>query len=264
MHKVFVVIPFYRAQAELNRCLAHLRACAYEPVEIFVRDNSLDNILFTAAVNEGLRRGLQDEDVGSFLVLNQDAYLAPGALGTLVAFLDANPHCGIACPVQRDAAGQVTWGGSLNAFPLGLHLTDPLDEHRAPFETFWANGACMLLRRTLVQEIGLLDSNLRFICSDSDYSFTARSRGWQVFVVPGAQVEHALSSSSVRSNPEIDLVKLRDVRHFHDKWLSGDLYRRLAHEGDHLHRTTLSRIAHDLQSRMRALEQQLAKGEGDK
>ena len=54
-------------------------------------------------------------------------------------------------------------------------------ELAAAEETYWANGACMMIRASLIREIGLLDRNLRFVCSDADYSFTARARGWTIF-----------------------------------------------------------------------------------
>ncbi|HDY88249.1 MAG TPA: hypothetical protein ENH82_09075 [bacterium] len=53
-----VIIPAYKNKDQLEKCITYLNNQTV-PVEIFVRDNSDDNIYFTAAVNEGLRKYLE-------------------------------------------------------------------------------------------------------------------------------------------------------------------------------------------------------------
>lgn len=234
MSAVPIVIPFYKAHDKLRKCLAAIDAQSYAGCEPFVRDNTHDNILYTAAVNEGLAKFCYLPEICYVMVLNQDANMHPECVRHLVDFMQAHPECGIACPLQYAAVSGgkvVTWGGSLQAFPSGAHRCDPLASYIAPFETYWANGACMMIRTQAVREAGLFDKNMRFICSDADFSFTARARGWKVFVVPKALAEHSLGASGTASNPEIELVKCRDAVYFAQKWLSGDLYRRLSFEG---------------------------------
>jgi len=244
--KILVIIPYYIDAGALRKCKTALRNSTFNEFDIFIRDNSEDNIYFTAAVNEGIRAGLTDATIDTFLVLNQDCYLEPGTLEGLHAHLSHYPSCGIACPLQTDGLNNVTWGGSLEAFPTGRHYAIPIDQYDGPFTTYWANGACMLLRRSMVEEIGLLDKNLKFICSDSDYSFTARSRGWEVHVVPSARCEHTLGSSSRNSTREIDCIKLKDVIYFYEKWISGDIYCRLSYEGPGIKREDLARLITEL------------------
>ncbi len=221
------IIPFFRRQDQLNRCLAALRTQSW-PVEIFVRDNSADNIYFTAAVNEGLARFL-DRPVDYLLVLNQDMYLEPDAVERMVAFMDAHPRCGIGAPLQLhpDSKDYVIWGGSFEAFPAGRHDHGPLTRFLEDAPVTWANGACMILRKQMVREIGLLDANLVFIASDSDYSFTARSRGWEVWRIAGARGVHEHGASGKTAVPAVEILKLKDMRYFYRKWISGGLYREL-------------------------------------
>lgn len=256
--KVPVVIPFYKAREALDRCLAHLQRQTYPAIEVFVRDNSQDNIYFTAAVNEGLRRFTMDPAVRYIGVLNQDANLAPRAIELLVDFLEQHSDAGVACPLQLSAAGRVSWGGSLQAFPIGVHRHDPVESYGAPQETPWANGAAMLIRADTLREVGLFDANMRFMCSDADFSFTARSRGWKVYVVPEARCEHTLHGSSVTDNLELEAVKLRDLLYFSRKWLSGDLYRALAYEGPSLTRTGIRIQIAQFENSLTILEQRLA------
>lgn len=232
MKTIPAIIPYFKAPEKLAKCIAALDSQVDIPIDVYVRDNSEDNILFTKAINEGLRNFCYSDLYEFSLILNQDAYLRQGSLASLVHVMHENPSCGIACPIQVTENHEVTWYGSLDAYPYGVHAGKPMVTDNEPFETFWANGACMLLRNSMVREIGLFDENMAFICSDADYSFTARSRGWTIAVVPNSEVEHALNSSGNNNVPVwLTKQKLIDQMYFSKKWLTGDLYRSLAYEG---------------------------------
>ena len=250
--KIPIVIPYFRAPEELRKCKEAIEAQNYKPVEIFVHDNSENNILFTAAVNKGLERFAFDEQIEFVLVLNQDAYLSQNTLVHLVQTMISNPTCGIACPLQIDqGSGGVYWGGSLDAFPFGKHISQPIESYKADFETYWANGAAMLLRTKMIREIGLLDKNMRFICSDSDYSFTARSRGWKVMGSVNSIVYHSSGQSGHTGNSFINRIKTEDAIYFTKKWLTGDLYKALAYEGDVLTKLKVNGILQSLESQLK-------------
>ncbi len=228
-----VIIPYYQQVAQLQQCLHSLRIQTV-PVEIFVRDNSQDNVYFTAAVNEGLRRYLENILVKYLIILNQDMYLFPEAVEVLCQFMEQHPRCGIAVPLQlhHQYPDYVICAGGLQAVPVGQHIQGPLSEFGEDRELVWGNGACMLLRKKMVQDIGLLDGNFKFIGSDSDYCFTARSRGWQVWCVAKAKGIHEVGQSAQRSDEGLEQVKWQDMRYFVKKWLSGRLYQQLAFEGE--------------------------------
>jgi GT2 family glycosyltransferase len=226
-----VVIPAYKNGHQLEECIAHLKDQTI-PVEIFVRDNSEDNIYFTAAVNEGIRKYL-NEDCDYILILNQDMYLQPNAVEVMVAFMDSHPQCGIGTPLQLHSENPhyVVCAGCYNAFPAGKALHGDLSRFAEDEPIPWGNGACMIFRKKMIQEIGLLDKNLVFIGSDSDYCFTARSRGWQIWRIAGARGIHEHGASGAVSDPDITKLKLNDMVYFGEKWLTGELYRELAYEG---------------------------------
>ena len=75
-----VIIPFYKRQDQLDRCIEHLNKQSLD-VEIFIRDNSTDNVFFPKAINEGIRKFL-DQDWRYIIALNQDMYLEPTAAST--------------------------------------------------------------------------------------------------------------------------------------------------------------------------------------
>lgn len=226
-----VIIPFYKNRTQLDKCLLHLKRQSM-PVEVFIRDNSNDNIYFTAAINEGIRHFLE-KPVQYMILLNQDMYLAPLAVEEMVNFMNRNPRCGIGAPLQLhpQIPDYVIWAGCYEAFPVGRHQHGPRDQFRTDEPVYWANGACMILRRQMIEEIGLLDKNLVFIGSDSDYSFTARSRGWQIWRIASAGGVHEHGASGNSADPRIEILKIKDMLYFSKKWLNGSLYNAMAFEG---------------------------------
>lgn len=229
---VGIVIPHYKAPEALQITIAHAQKQRGIRTEVFVRDNSEDNILFTRAINEGLRRFTYSDQYDYVLVLNQDANLHEECLQQMVLAMNQNPQAGICAPIALSQDKSVNWAGSAEAFPWGRHIGYNLTQlPKDPFETYWINGACMLLRTAMLREIGLLDENMKFICSDADISFTARARGWKCLVVPTAFVEHELGGSANTTNDWLNIIKLEDQLFFAKKWLTSDLYRMLAVEG---------------------------------
>ncbi len=248
MNKLPVIIPFYKHQEQLDKCVEHLKKQSL-PVEIFVRDNTYDNVYFTAAVNDGLMRFVEGDN-RYILILNQDMYLESDAVHELVRFMEDTPLCGIAAPVQLHPEKEnfVSCGGTLDAFPNGRHVGGPLENFKHPMQSHWVNGACMMLRTEMVREIGILDRNMRFIGSDSDYCFTARTRGWQVWVVPSARGVHDHGASGASGNPEIEKIKLQDMIYFAGKWLTDELYRAVSYEGAKLSSDEISEAVAGMKS----------------
>lgn len=264
METIPVIIPYYRAPEALKKTIACAQKQVGVETEIFVRDNSEDNILFTRAVNEGLRKYCYKDQYKYCLILNHDAYLNPDALISLVNTMEADPEVGICSPVQRDTEGVITWAGSMEAYPWGQAICGEVNDlPKEPFATYWANGACMLISTRMVREIGLLDENMQFICSDADYSFTARSRGFHVVVDPHATVIHKANSSAGTNrgfNTLINHAKLKDHLYFSQKWVSGDLYKSISHEGKNLTPEFIQEKIRYAENLIRKIEMSLPRG----
>src|SRR5579859_3090855 len=119
---MYVVIPAYKAPEKLEKCLAALRAQTIAP-QIYVHDNNVQNLGFTAAVNVGLKRALKSGEEFA-LILNQDVYLPPDGIEKLTAFMRSHPRCAIAGVKQFDDKDPdiVQHGGCGAAFPYGMHV----------------------------------------------------------------------------------------------------------------------------------------------
>ena len=95
-----VVIPFYKNREQLDKCLEHLRNQTVH-VQVYIHDNTDENIYFTRAVNVGLRAFLKNDPQEPYIIiLNQDMYLEAGAVEEMVKFMVGTPDCGIGMPLQ--------------------------------------------------------------------------------------------------------------------------------------------------------------------
>ncbi|MGH3126373.1 MAG: glycosyltransferase family 2 protein [Gaiellaceae bacterium] len=142
------------------------------------------------------------------LVSNPDAIPEPDAVATLVKFADAHARCGIAGPQMRWPDG--TWQPSRRRFPTvrgTIVRRTPLRRLRSPYETQrehyelddqptqpvradWMLGAFLLMRRTMLEEIGGWDAGFRHYCEDIDLCYRAAQSGWERWYVPDAVVTH--------------------------------------------------------------------------
>jgi len=225
-----VIIPFYKHQDQLDRCIQHLNQQSLD-VDIFIHDNNTNNVYFTKAINEGIRKYLS-LDCQYMLILNQDMYLEPTAIEEMVKFMDAHAKCGIgsALEILMNHPQQHAAAGGLDLFPLGVRRIGPASQYQHSEQVPWASGSCLMLRKRMIQEIGLWDENFVFIHSDGDYCLTARSRGWEVWRIGKALGHHELGASGKTDDLNIELLKARDVVYFSKKWLSGNLYRDLSYD----------------------------------
>lgn len=223
-----VVMPTYRGEKRLPKVLECLNSQDVE-IDIFIRDNNVKGVYYTKAINEGLRKFAFNPGIEFCLVTCDDVYLKPNCIKELLKCAKDHPRAGIISPVQYSPNGTIEWAGSAQSWPLGAHVSQVLKDE--PYVSYWASGACFLVRTEMIKEIGLMDENMLFICSDSDYSLTARSRGWFTMVAPDAHVQHTFHQSRKSVDPEIDIIKTKDLVHFSRKWVTGNLFRSLEYQG---------------------------------
>jgi GT2 family glycosyltransferase len=158
------------------------------------------------AANANLGAGRTEHEL--VLVANPDAIPEPGAVATLRDFLEAHPRAGVAGPrlVYPDGSWQAsrrsfpTVGATLvRRTPLRLlfpplrwqrrhYLLDERPDEPVPADTML--GAFILLRRTMLDEIGGWDAGYRMYGEDIDLNYRASRAGWERWYVPEAVVRH--------------------------------------------------------------------------
>jgi N-acetylglucosaminyl-diphospho-decaprenol L-rhamnosyltransferase len=163
-----------------------------------------------------LNRGIAATTGAWVLCINPDALPEPGAVPALHAFASSRERCGIVGPQLLWPDG--TWQPSRRRFPTVRgtivrrtplrRLRPPLEHQRAhyhlderpaePAQADWLLGACLLLRRTMLEELGGWDAGFRHYVEDIDLCYRAMRAGWERWYVPQAVVRHAWAAVSDR------------------------------------------------------------------
>ncbi|HEX2506217.1 MAG TPA: glycosyltransferase family 2 protein [Gaiellaceae bacterium] len=230
MARVDVVVVSYNSRGVLRECVEPL---AGRPgVEVVVVDNAstdgspeaiadLDSAVVRLEENRGFAYGCnvgwRAGDAPAVLFLNPDARIEPPALERLLQALEDAPEAGIVGPRIVEEDGSLAF--SQRRFPrlrstyaqaLFLHrlfprarwaselVRDP-EAYERPGRPEWVSGACLLVRRSVLEELGGFDEGFLLYCEDKDLCRRARGRGYDVRFEPGAVVCHEGGASAPRS-----------------------------------------------------------------
>jgi exopolysaccharide biosynthesis polyprenyl glycosylphosphotransferase len=142
------------------------------------------------------------------LILDADTRVLPGAIDDLAAFAQSTPEAGIvgAKMIDPDGALQLTCRRfptiftpllrRLQFIPLFRNSRTLRDQvmadwdHNSIREVDYVIGACQLIRREVIAEVGFLDENIFYGPEDVDYCLRAQSHGWKVYYYPNATIMH--------------------------------------------------------------------------
>jgi hypothetical protein len=164
------------------------------------------NIGFAPANNQAIR-----QSIGRYvLLLNPDTEVKSGALGALLGFLEANPHTGGtgARLLNPDGTLQLSCHPVPTLFRelVRLFHLDRLWPNAAYHMGSWdlekprrvdvVQGACLLLRRDALDQVGLFDEQYFFYSEEVDLCYRLQQAGWPLYWVPQAQVVHYGGQSS--------------------------------------------------------------------
>jgi N-acetylglucosaminyl-diphospho-decaprenol L-rhamnosyltransferase len=162
--------------------------------------------------NYGIRPALASEDPPDYVyILNSDAFPEPGSVRRLIAFLEAHPGAGIAGSYIHGPDGTPhetafrfpTWISEFEA-PLGIGwFSDRLRRWVVAMpvpkqgqQVDWLAGASMMIRRPVLDAIGLFDEAFFLYFEETDLCRRARLAGWPTFYVPESSVAHIGSAST--------------------------------------------------------------------
>jgi N-acetylglucosaminyl-diphospho-decaprenol L-rhamnosyltransferase len=223
--KISVIIVNWNAGDLLLKCVRSIIAdqdrSGLQNVEIVVIDNASsdgsinsikllyskigciqnsENLGFAHANNQGIHSA-----TGQYvLLLNPDTEIRPGALSEMVRFMESHPKVGAVGPMllNNDGSLQISAYPEPSLFremwrlfyfdgflPIGSYPMNAWHPE-IPREVDVLMGACILLRREVLSQCGLLDERYFIYSEDQDYCRRIRSGGWKIFWLPRAQVVH--------------------------------------------------------------------------
>lgn len=214
-----VVVVTYDAMPWIEQCLTSV-----EGVETVVVDNGstdgtigfvrerFPDVRLLQQENRGLAAGWNAGIAATrsrwVLILNADAWLVGDALARLVAVGDARPDVAVVGPRLVNTDG--TLQRSVRGFPTRWRLateylylrklapgTELLNgfyaggfDHAAEREAEVVMGACMLVRREAIDEVGLLDEGFFLFSEETDWCFRFALAGWRTLFTPAAECVH--------------------------------------------------------------------------
>lgn len=191
------------------------------------------NLGFAAANNLGIATlKTQHPMLDHVLLLNPDTIVHAGAIETLVAFLAAHPRVGVASPRLLNPDGTVQPAAfrfptlsmtALDLFPPGEVLPGRLYDSwwhgrypqertsEQPFPIDHPLGACMLVRRDVIEQTGGFDPAFFMYAEEVEWCLRIRRAGWAIWQVPAAQVTHygGASTGQFRAAMQIALWESR-------------------------------------------------------
>lgn len=167
---------------------------------------------FGAGNNYGMREGLADgSDPDFYYVLNSDAWPDPGAIKVLRDFMMANPKAGLAGSHVRgpdDGAHQTAFrfptasGEFEMAARTGVFsklFKDSIVSMPNPEQTScvdWVAGASLMLRREMLDQIGMFDETFFLYFEETDLCLRAARADWPCYYVPDSRIVHIGSAST--------------------------------------------------------------------
>jgi GT2 family glycosyltransferase len=140
----------------------------------------------------------------------------------MVAFMDANGTVGICGPIHFPTAGSIVRlslrhcseirrqkpGRLLRRVP-GPEATLRIEE--GPFEADWVDGACFMIRRDVIEQVGDLDEAYFLYAEELDWCFRVRKAGWTIFALPDVTMIHYQGQSSAQMS-DFSLAHLVETR----------------------------------------------------
>lgn len=233
---ISTIIVNYNAGKFLRSCVDSLLNCPLE-IEIIIVDNastdgSLEflpglpclkiiknpaNVGFATACNTGVRAA----SAPFLLFLNPDCSFKLGALAELLDTMRMDERVGMAGGLLTNLDGTeqaggrraipTPWRSFVRAFGLArfsdrwprlffdFHLhQQPLPDRAIEVEAI--SGACMLVKREAMQDVGEWDESYFLHCEDLDLCMRFRQKGWKILFIPSVQITHALGVCG-RSRP---------------------------------------------------------------
>ena len=234
--KVAIIILNWNGIEDTRECLDSLKKITYTNYEILLVDSGSHyeeaeylekeygssikqfiklkkNLGFAGGNNVAIKKALC-EDYDYFLLLNNDTEVDPAFLDNLVDFIEQDKKIGIVGPKIYFhpepekiwyAGGVMHWWTSLN-YHIGEGEMDK-GQYNDAKKTDHVTGCCLLIRKEVVEQIGLLDDKFFAYQEDADWCVRARKNKWTIWYVPASRVWHKISAAVGKNSPfQVHLV----------------------------------------------------------
>lgn len=167
--------------------------------EISVLRSSI-NLGFSGGYNLGISKS-----IGRYImILNNDTIIVDNSLFGMIDFLDNNPIIGAASPkIYFSGQGNIIqYAGFTELSPITLrnraigYLETEKDLYNNPEKTFFTHGAAMIIRREIIEKVGLLPDIFFLYYEELDWCYRIRAAGYEIWYYSHAKIIHKESRST--------------------------------------------------------------------
>jgi GT2 family glycosyltransferase len=236
--RVAIIVLNWNGRDDTLDCLASLDCLDYPAYEVVVVDNGSsddsvaairaaypqvtlvetgDNLGYVGGNNVGLEHA-RAIGAGYALLLNNDTTVAPNFLSLLVAAAEENLAAGIVGPmiyyfdqpnVIWSAGGGVDWGQG-DTWMIGLNEEDRGQFGKSPRPVDFVTGCALLVKMSLVEQVGLLDPRFFAYYEESEWCVRAAHSGFKILHVPQAKIWHKISPNAREASPQVHYYMTRN------------------------------------------------------
>jgi len=229
--KVSIIIINYKNVEETIHCINSLKRVNYPNYSIVVVDNnsnngsveklrdifnndifiieSYKNLGFAGGNNLGIRYALKFNP-DYILLINNDTEVEPDFLSIMVNSFKEDSLIGMVSPkiMFYDKKDRVWFGGGNISWLefTGKHEKNPEKVNRKRYITF-ATGCCILIKREVIERVGLLPEEYFMYFEDFDYSLQVQRSGYKILYEPAAVIYHKVGSSGGGNKSEFFVIQ---------------------------------------------------------
>lgn len=229
-----IVVIAYNSIGNIEACLDSIFQHTPFPKRVVVVDNGStdqtcgyvsarqDVELLANSTNEGyakaVNRGIRSGSHEYIVILNDDTRVTEGWLEPILDCFGRDAKVGIVAPKLINYNGRLVGVGTDWNWKMP-HFMQPdapgiLAEER---DCLAINGACFVIKRSLLPKLGLLDENYPFYFEETDYCFNANYLGYRVVFCGNSKVYHDFTMSDTRKSA-VSTYWSDSSKYFNQKW----------------------------------------------
>lgn len=237
MPKVFIIVLNWNNWPDTLECLKSLDKNDYPNYQVVIVDNgseekfsitnfqssikviyNKENLGFAGGNNVGIKYAFE-QGTDYVLLLNNDTLVSRDFLSELVKAGENDKNIGLLGPKIYSAdkkekiwyaGGQINWMYNKGTM-RGWNETDQGQYDNPPIQkTGYITGCCLLVKKEVIEKIGLMSEDYFLYYEDTDWSLRARRAGFKCVFVPMAKIWHKGSKSSIEGSPSYIYYHIRN------------------------------------------------------
>jgi GT2 family glycosyltransferase len=233
---VITIILNTNRRSDTLECLASLQKQDYINHRVIVLDNAstdgsvdavrqqfpevsvvslTENHGYAGNNNVGIELAMQ-RGADWVFVLNEDTTLDPGCLTALVAQGESDENVGIVGPIvyhHNEPTVIQSAGGEMNrrlqAWHRGQNEMDT-GQYGEPREADWVSGCAILVKRQVIEQIGMLDARFFYYWEETEWCLRARRKGWQIKIASAGKLWHKGVQRNYQPKPSVTYYSTRN------------------------------------------------------